>query len=70
MLPLLQPIRTCQTCIVEMREFSFRFFSHELLSHQKGFCSGFFPLDSCRAGMNVNQTFTFAPGAVMHYDYV
>ena len=29
-----------------------------------------FSLDSCRADMNLNQTFISAPGTVMHYNCV
>jgi len=36
---------------------------------QKGFSSGFC-LDSCRAGINLNQTLISVPGTVMHYNCV
>jgi len=60
--------RTEQTLfsIVEMCLFSFRFFfPHELF---RLFALFFFFLDSCRAGMNLNQNFISAPGIV--YDCV
>ena len=37
---------------------------------QKVFLLWVFFLDSCRADMNLNQTFISAPGTVVHYNCV
>ena len=38
---------------------------HPPTCYKKVFAVGFFPLDSCRAGMDLNQTFILAPGTII-----
>ena len=56
--------------IVEMCHFSLRFFPMNFFPIKRIFALGccFFSLDSCRAGMNLNQTFILEPDTVMHYN--
>ena len=51
-----------------MCQFSVRFFPMSFFPTNIGFLLWVFSLDSCRASMNLNQTFILAPGTVMHYD--
>ena len=61
--------RTEQTLFstVEMCQFSFRFFPMSFSPTKRVFGLVFFSLNSCRASMNLNQTFILAPGTVMYY---